>query len=269
VKAVAPRRDTEGALQGAPGRAIAGRALTATGGSPQQQGHVRKVDAMGASQSEALRRRLAVVDMRKQSEAAFQAWLEAQRSLWERWLEASRRLSQTRSSEEWQQESEKLLDQWEESARAALSIPVEQTRRLSQRLSEADRVPREAVGWAEQVQRIIEQWGEAQRPLLDAWFKTARLFGPARRTGNWDQVMETWREAAGEAARAQAAWARNLVGSDRQEGPAEPQAGQAGSSSSSGRSGSGRSTSGRSSSGRASSTTKASRGRGSSRSRGG
>jgi hypothetical protein len=194
-----------------------------------------------------------LVDMSKQGEAAFRAWLDAQRSLWERWLESSRRLSQVKSGEEWQQEAERLLDQWEESARSTLNIPVEQTGRLVEMLSEADNVPREAVGWAEQVHRVIEQWSEAQRPLLDVWFTTARQFGPARRTGNWNEVMETWRSAAGDAARSQTAWAQRVMKQDQEE-KAESGEKRASSSSRSGRSGSARSSSAKKTSTRGGST---------------
>ncbi|MDP9246558.1 MAG: hypothetical protein M3O95_00465, partial [Candidatus Dormibacteraeota bacterium] len=78
---------------------------------------------------------MALVDMNKQAEETFRAWLDAQRSLWERWLESSRRLGQAKSGEEWQKEAERLLDQWEESARSTLNIPVEQTGRLVEMLS--------------------------------------------------------------------------------------------------------------------------------------
>jgi len=204
---------------------------------------------------------VALVDMSKQSEAAFRAWLDAQRSTWERWLESSRRLSQAKSGEEWQQEAERLLDQWEESARSTLNIPVEQTGRLVEMLSETENVPREAVGWAEQVHRVIEQWSEAQRPLLDVWFTTARQFGPARRTGNWNEVMETWRSAAGEAARSQTAWAQRVMQHDQEE-KTEPGEKRPSSSSRSSRSASARSSSGKNSGKKTSSRGSSARSRG-------
>src|SRR5207244_12613257 len=95
--------------------------------------------------------------------------------------------------------------------------------------ADAGNGPQEAVRWAEQVHRVIEQWSEAQRPLVDVWFTTERQFGPARRTGNWDEVMETWRSAAADAARSQTAWAQRVVqrdqdGEDQKAEPGEKRA---------------------------------------------
>lgn len=152
-----------------------------------------------------------MVDMSKQAEAAVRSWMEAQSAVWDRWLDATRRLQEVRSADDWEREADRLLDQWEETASAAFKVPVEQTARLVDMLREEDRVPRQAVRWAEEVHRIVSEWSEAQRPLWDAWFTTARQFGPAQRTGNWADVMETWRTAAESAARSQAEWASRLL----------------------------------------------------------
>jgi hypothetical protein len=164
-------------------------------------------------------------DLSKQAETTIRTWMDAQRKVWESWLDSTRRLGEVRSVEDWEKEAGSLLDQWEQTARSALSIPAEQTRLLTDSLRDEDRVPREAVRRAEQVHGVIQQWVEAQQPLLDAWFATARQFGPARRTGNWDQVMETWRIAAAKAAESQREWARRLAQGTRSRGSGESASG--------------------------------------------
>lgn len=152
-----------------------------------------------------------MVELSRQAQAAVKAWMDTQREIWEQWLESSRRLSEVRSVEDWEKEAGRLLDQWETSASAALALPVEQTRRLVEAMREDERVPGELVSWAEDVLGVMTEWREAQESFWDAWFTTARQFGPARRTGNWEEAMDTWRKAATNAARSQAEWGRRLL----------------------------------------------------------
>lgn len=152
-----------------------------------------------------------MVELSRQAQAAVKAWMDTQREIWEQWLESSRRLSEVRSVEDWERESGRLVDQWEASAKSALGVPEEQMRRLVDALRDEERVPRELVNWAEDVLGVMREWREAQEPLWEAWFTTARQFGPARRTGNWEEAMDTWRKAATNAAKSQAEWGRRLL----------------------------------------------------------
>jgi hypothetical protein len=152
-----------------------------------------------------------VVELSRQAEATFRAWMEAQRAVWDTWLEASRGLSQASSAEDRRREIGKLVDQWEKSVRTAMDIPVDQTRRLVETLSQEERVPREAIRLAEQTHRIVREWRDAQRPLWDAWVAMARQLGAGAPAGNWEDVVETWRTAAHQAANAQAEWARRVA----------------------------------------------------------
>lgn len=152
-----------------------------------------------------------MVDLGKQAEAAWKTWTDAQRAIWESWSEAARGLAEARSPDDWARQAGRLLDQWEKWAASARELPVERTRWLADTLSKQERVPREAVELAEQVHRTLSEWSEAQRPVTEAWFATAREFGAARRSGNWDRVMKTWISAARTAAEAQSEMARRLV----------------------------------------------------------
>lgn len=165
-----------------------------------------------------------MVDWGRQFQESIKSWTDVQEKTRDRWAEAARAFSDKDVGPKWQQEANKVLDAWEESVKATLAFPVEQARVWAEGVSQGDAAPKQVRDWAQRLHATAKVLAGVQTQLTETWFVSVRNLTPTEREGNWEKLLDTWRETSQKALEAQADWMRLWV-----TGPAEttePEAGK-------------------------------------------